>query len=239
MIEVKTDSTSWSRLTVETVHRTRLAGPEASLYPVAKRWMDAIVATILLVLLSPFMALIALAIRLDSPGPAVFRQERVGQFGRLFTMFKFRSMYTNADEQVHRQFAKQYINGHVNHPADRGQVVFKPNGDKRITRVGKWLRRTSLDELPQLINVLRGEMSLVGPRPAVPYEVEEYAQWHMQRLTVPPGITGLAQISGRSGLTFDKIVRLDIEYIQRRSLALDIFILLKTIPVILKAKCVA
>lgn len=239
MIEVKTNPASWSRLTVETVHRTRLSGPEASLYPVVKRWMDVILAAILLVLLSPLMALIALAIRLDSPGPAIFRQERVGQFGRLFTMFKFRSMYVNADEQVHRQFAKQYINGHVNHSPVLGQVVFKPNGDKRITRVGKWLRRTSLDELPQLINVLRGEMSLVGPRPAVRYEVEEYAPWHMQRLTVPPGMTGLAQISGRSGLTFDKIVRLDIEYIQRRSLALDILILLKTVPVILKAKCAA
>lgn len=239
MIEAKTDSVSWSRLTVETVHRTRLTVPEASFYPVAKRWMDVVVAAILLVLLSPLMALIALAIRLDSPGPVVFRQERVGQFGRLFTMLKFRSMYANSDEQVHRQFAKQYINGHVNHSPEHGQAVFKPNGDKRVTRVGKWLRRTSLDELPQLINVLRGEMSLVGPRPAVRYEVEEYTPWHMQRLTVPPGLTGLAQISGRSGLTFDKIVRLDIEYIQRRNLGLDILILLKTVPVVLKAKCAA
>ncbi|MGC8786426.1 MAG: sugar transferase [Anaerolineae bacterium] len=239
MIEVKINPASWSRLSVETVHRTRLAGPETSLYPVAKRCMDIILAAVLLVLLAPLMALIALAIWLDSPGPVVFRQERVGQFGRPFTMFKFRSMYANADEQVHRQFAKQYINGHVNHLPECGQVVFKPNGDKRVTRVGKWLRRTSLDELPQLINVLRGEMSLVGPRPAVRYEVEEYTPWHMQRLTVPPGITGLAQISGRSGLTFDKIVHLDIEYIQRRSLGLDILILLKTIPVVLKAKCAA
>ncbi|MGQ9492932.1 MAG: sugar transferase [Anaerolineae bacterium] len=240
MIEVKTSPTSWSRITVETVHRTRLAGPEASLYPLAKRWMDAIIAALLLFLLSPIMALIALAIWLDSPGPVIFRQERVGQFGRTFIMLKFRSMYMNADEQVHRQFAKQYINGFASKGSSiQGQTVFKPNGDKRITRVGKWLRRTSLDELPQLINVLRGEMSLVGPRPAVRYEVEEYSPWHMQRLTVPPGLTGLAQISGRSGLTFDKIVRLDIEYIQRRSLALDMAILFKTIPVVLQAKCTA
>jgi lipopolysaccharide/colanic/teichoic acid biosynthesis glycosyltransferase len=204
--------------------------------------MDLIFAAVLLVVLSPLMAFIALMIRLDSPGPAVFLQQRIGKWGREFTMVKFRSMYRDADEEVHRKFASDYINGNGHTKAESSAVepaVFKPNGDHRITRVGKWLRRTSLDELPQLLNVLRGEMSLVGPRPAVPYEVEGYSRWHLQRLAVPPGLTGLAQISGRSGLTFEKIVRLDLLYIRRRSLALDMLILLKTIPVVLTAKCVA
>jgi lipopolysaccharide/colanic/teichoic acid biosynthesis glycosyltransferase len=191
------------------------------------------------------MALIALAIRLDSSGPAIFRQKRVGQWGKQFIMFKFRSMHANADEKVHRQFASDYINGnghkHKKNGASSGteEGVYKPNGDKRITRVGKWLRRTSLDELPQLLNVLRGEMSLVGPRPAVPYEVDEYSKWHLQRLAVLPGLTGLAQISGRSGLTFEKIVRIDLVYIRRRSLVLDLAILLRTIPVVLRADSAA
>jgi len=241
VIEANTKPIPWSRVKVETICKTRLAEPRASLYPRAKRCIDIVFATALLVLLAPFLALIALAIRLDSPGPAIFLQTRVGRWGRGFTLFKFRSMYADADEQVHRQFATQYINGHCpdGEQSVDGQLVFKPNGDKRVTRVGKWLRRTSLDELPQLFNVLRSDMSLVGPRPAVPYEVEQYSHWHLQRLAVPPGLTGLAQISGRSGLTFEKIVRLDLEYIERRSLTRDLLILLKTIPVVLKAKCVA
>ena len=241
MIEAKTKSIPWSRVTVETSCETRLAEPRASLYPLAKRCIDTVFAVALLVLLAPFLALVALAIRLDSPGPAIFRQKRVGRWGREFTLFKFRSMYADADEEVHRQFAAQYINGHKagGEQSANGRLVFKPNGDKRITRVGRWLRRTSLDELPQLLNVLRGEMSLIGPRPAVSYEVEQYSHWHMQRLAVLPGLTGLAQISGRSGLTFEKIVRLDLEYIEKRSLALDLVILAKTIPVVVKAKCVA
>ena len=243
MIEAKTDEVSWSKITVETVYRTRPAEPRASLYPTAKRYMDVICAVALLVLLAPLMALIALAIRLDSPGPAIFRQKRVGKWGKQFTMFKFRSMHADADEATHRKFASDYINGNGHKKTANSSTgddeVYKPNGDKRVTRVGKWLRRTSLDELPQLLNVLKGEMSLVGPRPAVPYEVEEYSRWHLRRLAVVPGMTGLAQISGRSGLTFEKIVRLDLVYIRRRSLALDMVILLKTIPVVLRAECAA
>ena len=243
MIEAKTDRIAWSRITVETVCKRRFAEPLVSGYPAAKRILDLICSALLLVLLSPLMGLIALAIRLDSPGPAIFRQTRVGKWGKQFTMFKFRSMYEDADERVHKQFANDYINGngHAKKAAssDGEKVVYKPNGDKRVTRVGKWLRRTSLDELPQLLNVFRGQMSLVGPRPAVPYEVEQYAKWHLQRLAVLPGLTGLAQISGRSGLTFPKIVRLDLLYIRRRSLALDALILLRTIPVVLAAKCSA
>lgn len=242
VIEVKTKPVSWSRIQVETVETTRLTLPGFSLYPVAKRVLDVLVASILLVLFAPLMALIALAIRLDTPGPVIFRQRRVGRWGEEFTMFKFRSMYAYADESVHREFAKDYVNGRMSKlcaTSGDGVVVYKPNGDKRVTRVGRWLRKTSLDELPQLVNVLRGEMSLVGPRPVVRYEVEEYSKWHLQRLSVLPGMTGLPQISGRSGLTFDKIVKLDLEYIERRSLALDIAILLKTIPVVLRAKSTA
>jgi lipopolysaccharide/colanic/teichoic acid biosynthesis glycosyltransferase len=229
---------SWSRVRVETICKSRFAEPRTSVYPLARKAIDVLCSALLLALLSPLLILIALAIRLDSPGPAIFRQTRVGRWGKEFTMVKFRSMFVNSDEEVHRRFAAEYING-GGCQAGSGQVVFKPNGDRRVTRVGKWLRRTSLDELPQLINVLRGEMSLVGPRPAVPYEVDQYAAWHLQRLAVPPGLTGLAQISGRSGLTFEKIVRLDLQYIERRSTALDLLILLRTIPVVLKAKCVA
>jgi len=241
VIEAKSKPIPWSRVTVENICRTRLAEPRASLYPLAKRGVDIFVAAVLLVLLVPFLALTALAICLDSPGPAIFRQKRVGRWGREFTLFKFRSMYANADEEVHRQFATQYINGHKadGEASADGRLVFKPNGDKRVTRVGKWLRRTSLDELPQLLNVLKGEMSLIGPRPAVPYEVEQYSHWHLQRLAVLPGMTGLAQISGRSGLTFEKIVRLDLEYIEKRAILFDLLILAKTVPVVVKAKCVA
>jgi lipopolysaccharide/colanic/teichoic acid biosynthesis glycosyltransferase len=239
MIEAKSRTFTWSRVTVETVSRSRIAQPRASFYPIAKRWLDVICAAILLVVTAPLLAAIALAIRLDSPGPIIFRQRRVGKWGKDFTMFKFRSMYADADENVHREFVKKYINGTATGSSGTNQSVYKPAIDKRITRVGRWLRRTSLDELPQLFNVLRGEMSLVGPRPAVPYEVQEYSKWHLGRLAVTPGLTGLAQISGRSGLTFEKIVRLDLEYIQRRSIGLDIAILLKTIPVVLKAKCAA
>jgi len=238
VIKTQSDTASWSKITVQTVRRVRLARPRLSSYLAVKRWIDLFCAAVLLALLSPLMLLIALAIKLDSPGPAIFRQKRVGKRGREFVMFKFRSMFAHADQEVHRQFAKQYINGHAS-GLNGGQAAYKLNGDGRITRVGKWLRRTSLDELPQLFNVLRGEMSLVGPRPAVGYEVEQYSEWHMRRLAVVPGLTGLAQISGRSGLTFEKIARLDLDYIQRRSLTLDVLILLRTIPVVLKAKCAA
>ena len=241
MIEVKTEQISWSRSTMEAVCRSRFRETSFSLYPAAKRCLDVTCAAVLLACLWPLMALIALAIWLDSPGPVVFRQTRVGKWGKKFTMLKFRSMFAEADDKVHAAFAKDYINGHARGACsdDAGQVVFKPNGDKRTTRVGKWLRRTSLDELPQLLNVLRGEMSLVGPRPAMPCEVSEYSKWHLQRLAVLPGLTGLAQISGRSGLTFEKIVRLDVQYIRHRSMSLDLAILIKTVPVVLRARCAA
>jgi len=241
VIEVKTKPVSWSRLSVETVDSTRLTVPDLTLYPVAKRLMDVVASAILLVVLSPLLALIAIAIKLDSPGPSVFRQTRVGRRGQDFVMFKFRSMRADADDSVYRQFATRYINGHTTQSgvSSTGPTVFKPAQDPRITRVGKWLRRTSLDELPQLINVLSGEMSLVGPRPVVRYEVEQYSKWHLQRLAVLPGMTGLPAVSGRGKLTFDQTVRLDLEYIKCRSIWLDVVILLKTIPVVLISKATA
>jgi len=237
VIEAKTNGIPWSRITVETVCRSKIEQPRPGFYPVVKRWIDVVLSAILLVMLSPLLIVIAVAVKLDSKGPAIFRQKRVGRLGSEFTLFKFRSMYDNADEDVHRKFVKNYIHGTA---AQTGKdMVFKPAADRRITRVGQWLRRTSLDELPQLFNVLLGDMSLVGPRPSVDYEVAEYSKWHLGRLAVPPGLTGLAQISGRSGLTFEKIVRLDLDYIEHCSLALDLEILVRTIPVICKAKCAA
>ena len=237
MIEVKTRNIPWSRITVETVCRTRIAQPKASFYPAIKRWTDVVLSLLFLLLLAPLLNMIALAVMLDSPGPAIFRQKRIGRLGKEFTLFKFRSMYDHSDEDVHRKFVKGYINGNVSRSS--GQTVFKPPADARITRVGKWLRRTSLDELPQLVNVVLGDMSLVGPRPAVDYEVAEYSRLHLGRLAVTPGLTGLAQISGRSGLSFEKIVRLDLQYIERQTPWLDAVILLRTIPVVLKARCAA
>ncbi len=239
MIEAKTDELYWSKVASSSVGRTRSAAQEIAAYLAAKRVIDVILSAALLVLLLPLMALIALVIRLDSAGPAIFHQSRVGKWGRQFTMFKFRSMCEDADDELHRQFASEYINGNGKPSTEPNGAVFKLNADRRITRVGRWLRRTSLDELPQLLNVLKGDMSLVGPRPALAYEVQEYSGWHLKRLAVLPGMTGLSQISGRSGLTFEKIVRLDLLYIRRRSLTLDLAILLKTIPVVLAAKCAA
>ncbi|HNT06468.1 MAG TPA: sugar transferase [Anaerolineae bacterium] len=230
MIEVKTKPITWSRISIETAVPSLLALPRLSYYPAVKRAMDLLLASLLLALLSPLILLIAVAIRLGSPGPALFRQTRVGLNGRHFTMLKFRSMYNGCDQTVHQRLARRFVNGQAR------QSVYKVVGDVRITPLGRWLRKTSLDELPQLVNVLRGEMSLVGPRPVVPYEVEQYTPYQRQRLYAVPGMTGLPQVSGRSGLTFDKIVRLDLEYIRHRSIGLDIWILLRTIPAVLAAR---
>ncbi len=191
-----------------------------------KRVMDVIIALLLfLVLLMP-TAIIALIIKLSSPGPVIFEQQRVGRGGKLFTAYKFRTMRVGADEE------KELLL-HLN---EASGPLFKIRNDPRMTRVGKWLRRTSLDELPQLFNVLRGEMSLVGPRPPLPNEVALYEEWHKRRLDVAPGVTGLWQVSGRSELTFDEMVMLDLYYIENWSPWLDMWILLKTIPALLTAR---
>ena len=205
--------------------------------------LDIIIAAVALVLLSPLMAIIAIAIRLDTAGPILFRQRRVrgDQDSQIkhpekntFTFLKFRSMYHGVDQNVHRRYMESLINGRTK--ANGSGSRYKLVSDRRITRVGHILRKTSLDELPQLINVLRGEMSLVGPRPAIPYEVAQYHPWHRQRLAVAPGITGLWQTGGRSDLAFDGMASLDIQYADTRSLWLDLAILLRTIPAVLSAK---
>ena len=188
-----------------------------------KRAIDVIGALIGLTVGAPLLGLIALAIRLDSPGPILFRQTRVGTNGKLFPIYKFRSMRVGAEAEVAQLWKMNEADG----------PLFKIQNDPRLTRVGRLLRRTSLDELPQLWNVLRGEMSLVGPRPPIPAEVEQYMVWHKKRLEARPGMTGLWQVSGRSNLTFDEMVLLDIYYIENWSLWLDLKILLRTIPQIL------
>lgn len=210
------------------------------LYPTFKRGADIMVSGLALLLLAPLMLVIALAIKLDSRGPVIYTQRRGGRNGRLFNFYKFRSMTNGHDHtQEHRKFAEAYINGHTTaHQTEQdGRPLYKPaSNGHAITRVGRWLRRTSLDELPQLINVLKGDMSLVGPRPSIDYEVAMYTDYQQQRLAAIPGLTGWAQINGRSTLGFDEIVRLDLEYIAHRSLRKDLSILLATVPMVLRAE---
>lgn len=196
-----------------------------------KRLMDLVGSLIALVIFSPLFIVIALAIKLTSKGPVVFRQERMGQFGKAFTCLKFRSMYANNDLVMHKEFMKRVIHGEYDgHDGDGGAPVYtKMPNDPRITPVGHFLRRTSLDELPQFINVLLGDMSLVGPRPPLAYEFEQYEIWHRRRvLEVKPGITGLWQVNGRNRVRFDDQVRLDLRYVRTWTPWLDIQILLKT-----------
>ncbi len=188
-----------------------------------KRVVDVVFSLIALILCAPLMALIALLIKLDSPGPVLFGQKRVGKGGHIFTLYKFRSMHPDAE-------AQQELLADLN---EADGPLFKIRCDPRCTRVGRWLRRFSLDELPQLYNVLRGDMSLIGPRPALPSEVEKYQPWHRRRLEVAPGITGLWQVSGRSDLPFDEMALLDIYYIEQWSPGLDFKILLRTIPTVI------
>ncbi|MBN1476634.1 sugar transferase [Candidatus Sumerlaeota bacterium] len=204
---------------------------------VIKRAMDVAVAGFSLILLSPVLIVTAIAIKLESPGPVFFRQERVGRDGRKFWFFKFRSMHIDCDESVHRELVSQMIAGNRAEPSERdrqGNGVYKLRDDPRVTRVGRFIRRHSIDELPQLFNVLLGDMSLVGPRPPIAYEVSEYSHWHRKRLSIRPGITGLWQIMGRSKRTYNQMVKLDIFYIEHWSLWLDLRILLKTLRVVLR-----
>jgi exopolysaccharide biosynthesis polyprenyl glycosylphosphotransferase len=195
-----------------------------------KRAFDLAAVTAGLVLAWPALGLIALAIKLDSPGPVFYRQTRVGENGKTFTMFKFRSMQTNSDPSVHQAHVKRLIEQNLK-PEQLGQgrqSSLKLENDPRITRVGRFIRKTSLDEVPQIINVLRGEMSLVGPRPPLAYEVELYKEWQKQRFEAPPGMTGLWQVKGRNRVSFEEMVRLDLDYIKNQSVWLDIKIILQT-----------
>ncbi len=188
-----------------------------------KRLLDIVTSSLAILVLLPFLPFIALAIKLSSPGPMLYRSLRLGKNGRPFVFYKFRSMVADAH-------ATRNILLHLN---EVDGPVFKLSNDPRVTRVGRFLRRTSIDELPQLINVLRGEMTLVGPRPPIPEEVEKYEPWQRRRLDVTPGITCLWQISGRSRLGFNEWMRLDLQYIQNRSFGLDMKIILRTIPAVL------
>jgi exopolysaccharide biosynthesis polyprenyl glycosylphosphotransferase len=223
--------------------------PTAALYPdlvqreeskkissTIKRAVDITGSALALIILAPILLAIALAIRLSSPGPILFRQERLGRHGTRFTLFKFRSMYARSDATPHIEFIKRFIagKGDAQTGAAADGAVYKLTQDPRVTPVGQLLRKTSLDELPQLFNVLTGEMSLVGPRPPIPYELDAYDLWHRRRLLeAKPGITGLWQVTGRSRLRFDDMVRLDLRYAKSWSLWLDLKILLRTVRVVL------
>ncbi len=212
--------------------------PYSKVYQAAKRVVDIVFSVLAIVLGFPIFVACAIAIQLDSAGPILFVQERIGKDGKRFNIYKFRTMQHSLDDSNHRAFMKAFVNGKIGSEADESdnatQQVYKPIQESQVTRVGRILRRTSLDELPQIFNVFRGEMSLVGPRPNVPWEVEEYKPWHRERLKVLPGVTGLAQVYGRSSLSFDHIVQYDIEYIEKQSLFMDLEIMWRTVQVINK-----
>jgi lipopolysaccharide/colanic/teichoic acid biosynthesis glycosyltransferase len=195
---------------------------------VACRALDIVGTVAILLLLAPILVLLALIIKLDSPGPVIFRQRRVGLDQATFMVAKFRTMRQDADHDVHRDYVLALIAS--------GTTAPKLAGDTRVTRVGKLLRKTSLDELPQLWNVLRGDMSLVGPRPPIPYEVEHYPPHWFARFAVKPGVTGLWQVSGRSEVSLEQMIELDIDYVRRRSPWFNAWILLRTVPAVLSAR---
>jgi len=212
---------------VETALRPSARSERPSLYGPAKRALDLVLAATLLLMLLPVFAIVAVAILLESGRPIFYRAERIGRFATPFRVAKFRSMRCDADQGAHAAFIRDLLRDQVN------CAVYKVPNDSRITRVGAFLRRTSLDELPQLWNVIRGEMSIVGPRPDVPYAVAEYSDWIRPRLVVRPGITGLWQVSGRSRLSLLDMYRLDVDYVTSASLALDVRILMRTLPAVL------
>ena len=209
--------------------------PERSATDVACRALDVVLASVLVLALLPLMLLIAAAIRLDSRGPVFYRQRRLGRRLAPFTVNKFRTMRDGVGHDIHQAFVLALIAGEQpEQPA--GGPRFKLTGDRRVTRVGRLLRRTSIDELPQLWNVLRGDMSLVGPRPPIPYEVDHYPAHWFGRFAVKPGVTGLWQVSGRCELTLEEMITLDLEYVQRRSFWLNLLILARTLPAVLTTR---
>jgi lipopolysaccharide/colanic/teichoic acid biosynthesis glycosyltransferase len=204
------------------------------------RCIDLLIAVVGLVVSAPIFVIACLLIRLDSPGPAIFRQRRLGRDKRAFIVHKFRTMGLEADPQVHREYVAQLIGGiEATHEGDDGRDLYKLAADDRVTRVGRVLRKTSLDELPQLYDVLRGQMSLVGPRPVIPYEAELYPAEYDRRFAVKPGLTGLWQVSGRSERTYHEMVALDVAWVERHSLGLYLSILARTPWVLLHRRGVA
>lgn len=221
-------------------------GTDKRLHYYIKRCLDVSLAFLLLILLAPVVLVIAILIKLDSAGPIFYTQERVGAKRRFrdgkpvweiqnFSLYKFRSMVNDADPSLHQAYIKAFAEGRAK-TTDEAGTTFKLANDPRVTRVGHVLRRTSLDELPQLINVLKGQMSLVGPRPVPTYEVAEYRSWHHERLAARPGITGFWQVKGRCQVSFDQMISMDIEYVRNQSLWLDIKILLLTLPAIISGR---
>lgn len=219
---------------------------DSTFYFFCKRCLDVVLALVLLTLLLPLMVVIAILIKLDSSGPIFFTQERVGAKRRsenrriiweihTFSVYKFRSMVHNADPLLHQAYIKAFIEGRVE-TTEATETTFKLTNDPRITRIGRLLRRGSLDELPQLLNVIKGEMSLVGPRPVPTYEVADYQARHYERLTALPGITGIWQVQGRCQVSFEEMIQMDIHYARQKSLWLDLKILLLTLPAVLSGR---
>jgi lipopolysaccharide/colanic/teichoic acid biosynthesis glycosyltransferase len=204
-------------------------------YQRLKRIVDIIIIILLMPVFAVFLLLIAIAIKLYSPGPLFYRQQRIGKDGKPFMMLKFRSMHVGSSSTSHRQFMQRMIRENID-PKQAGIKVMKLEDDPRITRPGKLMRKLSLDELPQFINVLRGEMSIVGPRPPLPYEVELYTDWHKRRLDVLPGITGLWQVKAHNQVSFNEMVQLDLDYIQSMSLWLDLKLIVLTPIEMLRAR---
>lgn len=226
--------------------------PRWDSYGISKRLLDVLLASLTLAVLSPLLLVIAVAIKVSSPGPVIFTQRRLrGRRARTddgiawtvepFNLYKFRTMQDGADPTSHKEYMHAYLTGDVEklsslRPGRKEGESYRPAHDPRVTRVGAVLRKYSLDEVPQLWNVLRGQMSLVGPRPPIPYEIEKYQDHHLKRLACRPGITGWAQVRGRAGIGFDEMYRLDMEYLGRRSILLDLKVLLVTVPVVLLTK---
>lgn len=210
---------------IETSSYVSVSAQKHGSFLVTKRTMDILGALFGIVILLPVLILVALLIKLEDPkGPVLFKQQRVGKHGKPFNMYKFRSMVANAEELLEQLLDKNEVSGNM----------FKMKEDPRITAIGKLIRKTSLDELPQLFNVLKGEMSLVGPRPPLPREVQKYTAHHWRRMEVTPGCTGLWQVSGRNSVGFEEMVELDLEYIRRRSLLYDLKIIFKTVWILIR-----
>jgi lipopolysaccharide/colanic/teichoic acid biosynthesis glycosyltransferase len=202
-----------------------------------KRSIDVIGSIVGMLLLWPLLLITAVAIAVTTPGPVIFKQTRLGRRGVPFVFYKFRSMSRSVDDRIHREYVTSLIKGNLEkiNQGDTAKPLYKIKSDPRITRVGRIIRKTSIDELPQLFNVLKGDMSLVGPRPPIPYEAEKYQSWHLRRiLEIKPGLTGLWQVEGRSKTSFDDMVRLDLRYIRDCSLMLDLKIMIKTVKVVLR-----
>lgn len=215
------------------VHRSAYAAAGSHVYEAAKRTLDIGVAIAVLVGLAPLWLFVALAVRITSPGPAIYRAEVAGRHGRPFTYYKFRSMHTDADDDVQRRFRRDFIRSNQPYRVERtatgeDRPVYKIVDDPRVTPIGKVIRKLSIDEVPQFLNVLRGEMSVIGPRPPLIWEVKYYQPQHWERLAVKPGISGPAQVRSREGLPFEEMVAIDIDYVRHRSLWRDLGIMLAT-----------